>query len=95
MKCRGFIVGAAALMAATQVSAQSFDLKTMKCDKFVASDAQTIGRIATWLDGWYAGDNDPIVVNPSEIAKEASELRAYCTKNPTHTVLQAAEEVFE
>jgi len=95
MKYPGAIVLAAAIMAATQASAQSANLKTMKCDQFLASGAQTIDRIVAWLDGWYTEDKGPTVVNASEIANEAKEMRDYCTKNPTHTVLKAAEEVYE
>jgi len=94
MKYLGAIVLAATIMVATPASAQSVNLKTMKCDQFLASGAQTIDRIVAWLDGWYSGDND-LVVNSSEIATEAREMRDYCTKNPTHTVLKAAEEVYE
>ncbi len=95
MKYSGAIVLIAAAMAAAQASAQSADLKTMKCDQFLASDAQTINRIVVWLDGWYTEDKGPLVVNSSEIAKETTEMRSYCTKNPTHTVIKAAEEVYE
>lgn len=94
MKFQSAIVLIAAAMVATQASAQSADLKTMKCDQFLASDAQTIGRIVAWLDGWYTEDKGPLVVNSSEIAKETAEMRSYCTKNPTHTVIKAAEEVY-
>ena len=95
MKYQSTIVLIAAAIAATQASAQSVDLKTMKCDQFLASDAQTIDRVVTWLDGWYTEDKGPIVVNSSEIANEAKEMRSYCTKNPTHTVIKAAEDVYE
>jgi acid stress chaperone HdeB len=46
-----------------------------------------------WLDGYYADEDAPPIVDFDKMAENSKKLGAYCGKNPTHSVITAADKV--
>lgn len=46
-----------------------------------------------WLDGYYADQDDPPVVDFDRLKKRVEQLATYCAKNQTLGLGTAAEEV--
>lgn len=85
-----------AAMLALPVSAAHavvLDLYTMTCKQFVDSDQATISMMLTWLDGWYKGDTDEAKIDTDVFVENARRIGAYCGKNPTTSIVNAAEAV--
>ena len=76
-------------------SAQVIDLSTIKCKDFLDSGKETVSHIVMWLDGYFTNEDDPAVVDFHKMKEKGARLGEYCTKNPTHGLLTAAEEVME
>jgi acid stress chaperone HdeB len=88
------LVGAA-LLGAVPASAQTFDLSTVKCSEFLQSGQQNISLIMMWLDGYYADQEAPAVINFDKMKQKGEKLGKYCGENPTTGLITAAEEVFQ
>jgi acid stress chaperone HdeB len=84
---------AAALMLPTAANAVVLDLYTMTCKQFVESDKDTISMMLTWLDGWYKGDSDEAKIDTDVFVENAKKIGEYCGKNPTISIVNAAETV--
>jgi acid stress chaperone HdeB len=90
-----FAVLIAVLLLPDPADAQVVDLSTIRCKEFLDSGKETIAYIMMWLDGYFTGEDDPAVVDFDQMKKKGEKLGAYCAKNPTHGLLNAAEEVME
>ena len=84
---------AAALMLPTAANAVVLDLYTMTCKQFVESDKDTIAMMLTWLDGWYKGDSDEAKIDTDVFVENAKKIGEYCGKNPTTSIVNAADTV--
>jgi acid stress chaperone HdeB len=84
---------AAALLLPTAANAVVLDLYTMTCKQFVESDKDTISMMLTWLDGWYKGDSDEAKIDTDVFVENAKKIGEYCGKNPTISIVNAAESV--
>jgi acid stress chaperone HdeB len=94
MKALSAAVLAASLMiTVAPVSAQVVDISTIKCKEFVESPKDTIALIMMWLDGYYHAEDDAAVIDFDKMKTSGEKLGEYCTKNPTHGLLTAAEEI--
>jgi len=94
MKTTVSILFAATLMlSSAAANATVLDLSTMNCKQFVDSDKDTIMMVLTWMDGWYKGDSDEAVIDTEVFVKNAKKFGEYCGKNPTMSIVNAAEEV--
>ena len=82
-------------LLAIPASGQAVDLLTVKCKEFLDSKKDPIGYIMMWLDGYFANEDDPVIVDFDKIKEKSEKLGEYCAKNPTHGLLTAAEEVME
>ena len=69
------------------------DLYTMTCKQFVESDKDTITMMLTWLAGWYQGDSDEATIDTDVFVANAEKIGAFCGKNPTVSIVNAAEAV--
>jgi acid stress chaperone HdeB len=84
---------AAAVLIAGPARAQVVDLSTIKCKEFVESSKENIGVIAMWLHGYYAGKADsPAIIDFDKFTKDAEKLGKYCSNNPTHGLITAADK---
>ena len=94
MKTTISIAFAAALMfSSATANATVLDLSTMTCKQFVDSDKDTIMMVLTWMDGWYKGDSDEAIIGTDVFVENAKKFGTYYAKNPTMSIVNAAEAV--
>jgi acid stress chaperone HdeB len=84
------LVAAALALSSVPANAVVLDLSTMTCKQFVESGDDTI---KTWMDGWYKGDSDEAIIDTEVFVENARKFGAYCGKNPTMSIVNAAEAV--
>ena len=53
----------------------------------------TIKMVLTWMDGWYKGDSDEAIIDTDVFVENAKKFGTYCGKNPTMSIVNAAESV--
>lgn len=88
-----FVVVAALVLPPAAANAVVLDLYTMTCKQFVDSDKDTIMMMLTWLDGWYKGDSDEATIDTEVFVENAKKIGEYCGRNPTISIVNAAEQV--
>jgi len=66
---------------------------TMTCKQFVDGGDDTIKMVLTWMDGWYKGDSDEAIIDTDVFVENAKKFGTYCGKNPTMSIVNAAESV--
>src|SRR5262249_19195550 len=93
MKTVGSILFAAMMFAAAPANAVVLDLSTMTCKQFLDSGDDGIKMVLTWMDGWYKGDSDEAIIDTDVFIENAKKFGAYCGKNPTVSIVNAAESV--
>jgi acid stress chaperone HdeB len=94
MKTVGSMLFAAAMMfSAAPANAVVLDLSTMTCKQFLESGDDAIKMVLTWMDGWYKGDSDEAIIDTDVFVENAKKFGAYCGKNPTVSIVNAAEAV--
>ena len=94
MKTTASMLFAALLLLPTApANAVVLDLSTMTCKQFVDSDKDTIAMVLTWMDGWYKGDSDEAIIDTDVFVANAKKFGEYCGKNPTISIVNAAEEI--
>lgn len=87
------LIAAALMLPAASANAVVLDLYTMTCKQFVESDKDTIATMLTWLDGWYKGDSDEAKIDTDVFVENARKIGEYCGKNPTTSIVNAADKV--
>jgi hypothetical protein len=95
MKKLSMILVAAALFAALPAKAQQLDLSTVTCKDFIASDKETIGFILMWLEGYYSEQDAKPIVDFDKLKGNGGRLGEYCGKNPSHSLITAADDVMK
>ncbi len=95
MKTVSAFLVVAALLASQPAQAQKLDLSTIQCKDFIESSKENIALILMWLAGYYTDEDDPPVVDFDKMKTDAEKLGAYCAKNPTLSLITAAESVLE
>jgi acid stress chaperone HdeB len=89
------VVIAATLWATlpAQAQKQQFDLSTMTCKRFFEYDKDNLAIMLMWLDGYYADEDAPPIVDFDKMAENSRKLGEYCGKNPNHSVITAADKM--
>ena len=94
MKTPGSILLAATLLvSAAPANAVVLDLSTMSCKQFLESGDDAIKMVLTWMDGWYKGDSDEAIIDTDVFVENAKKFGTYCGKNPSISIVNAAEAV--
>jgi acid stress chaperone HdeB len=94
MKTTLSLLFAAALsLSSMPAHAVKWDLSTMSCKQFLESGEDNIQVVLTWMDGWYKGDEDNAIIDTDVFIENAKKFGAYCGKNPTSSIVTAADEV--
>ena len=93
MKKFSMFLVAAALLAPLPLKAQQLDLSTVSCKDFVTSDKDTIGLILMWIEGFYADQDAKPIVDFDKMKQNGAKLGEYCGKNPSHSLITAADDV--
>ena len=84
---------AATTLSAAPANAVVIDLSTMTCKQFIEGSDDTIKMVLTWMDGWYKGDSDEAIIDTDVFVENAKKFGTYCGKNPTMSIVNAAEAV--
>lgn len=84
---------AAVALSSAPANATVLDLSTMSCKQFLDSGDDTIKPVLTWMDGWYKGDSDEAIIDTDVFVENAKKFGSYCGKNPTVSIVNAAEAV--
>jgi acid stress chaperone HdeB len=85
-----------ACFSITTVSAEAggrIDLNTLKCEEWIESGTDNIGATMTSLDGYYANDNDPPVIDFDKMKEKAKKLGKFCAENRDLGLGTAAEKL--
>jgi acid stress chaperone HdeB len=93
MKKLSMMLVAAALFAPLPAKAQQLDLSTVTCKDFVTADRDTIGLILMWIEGFYADQDAKPIVDFDKMKQNGAKLGEYCGKNPSHSLITAADDV--
>ena len=93
MKKLSLMLVAAALFAPLPAKAQQLDLSTVTCKDFVTADKDTIGLILMWIEGFYADQDAKPIVDFDKMKQNGARLGEYCGKNPSHSLITAADDV--
>ena len=87
------LLAAMLLLSSAPANAVVLDLSTMSCKQFIESGDDTIKLVLTWMDGWYKGDSDEAIINTEVFVDNAKKFGTYCAKNPTISIVNAAEAI--
>ena len=94
MKTTFSLLFAAALsLSSMPAHATKLDLPTMSCKQFLESGDDTIKMVLTWMDGWYKGDEENAIIDTDVFVENAKKFGTYCAKNPTISIVNAAEAI--
>ena len=52
-----------------------------------------IKMVLTWMDAWYKGDSDEAIIDTDVFVESAKKFGTFCAKNPTISVVNAAEQI--
>jgi acid stress chaperone HdeB len=87
------LFAAALTLSSAPAHAIVIDLSTMTCKQFVEGGDDTIKMVLTWMDGWYKGDSDEAIIDTDVFVENAKKFGIYCGKNPSVSIVNAAEAV--
>ncbi|MFZ2155103.1 MAG: HdeA/HdeB family chaperone [Bradyrhizobium sp.] len=94
MKTTGALLFAAGLLLSpAPAHAVVLDRSTMTCKQFVEGSQDEIKMVLTWMDGWYKGDSDEAIIDTDVFVENAKKFGTYCGKNPTVSIVTAAEKI--
>jgi hypothetical protein len=71
------------------------DVAKISCDQFVTYKITDPRYIGAWFSGYYNAKRGNTVVDLQALDVAYYKLRDYCVINPTVTVMQAVEKLFE
>jgi acid stress chaperone HdeB len=94
MLVRRAAVVAVALALAAPAYAQTWDLSTVTCQKFLSYDKDTVNIVLAWVDAYYRGENDPPVIDLQKYLANAKKLGTYCGAHPDSGLITATDELF-
>jgi acid stress chaperone HdeB len=89
------LIAATTLSAVVPARAEQLDLSTITCKEFVNSSKENIGLILMWMEGFYTEQNAKPIIDFDKMQSDSRKLGEYCGKNPTHSLITAAEEVVD
>ena len=75
-----------------QAQKQQFDLSTLTCQQFFSYNKENMSLMLMWLDGYYSEDDAPPIVDFDKMGENSKKLGEYCSKNPGHSVITAADK---
>jgi len=93
---RPFALATASLIALLPLpaAAQTLDIATLKCSDVASMEAEEVGLILAWIDGYLGGRADDTRFDISRFEENGDEAAKACEKDPDAgllTVVKAAE----
>lgn len=81
-----------ALVAAPSVRADPIDMSTVTCEALGTMDEDGATFMLIWIDGYVAGTNEELSMDPNILGAAVQKIAEYCKANPEMSVLNAAKE---
>jgi acid stress chaperone HdeB len=71
------------------------DVTKITCDQFIGLAVASPDTIAIWLNGYYHGAQQKVVVDVQQLKRQSQDMMSYCLDNKRRTlpVMEAAEQV--
>jgi acid stress chaperone HdeB len=89
---------AAATLFVSQARAQTvnvLDLSAVTCKQLFEMKPEQISLVLAWMQANYAGENDPPRMDLDRMSADKAKLAEYCAKNPSESVIEAGNELFD
>jgi hypothetical protein len=88
------IVSGAALAigAALPARADAVDMSTITCGQLLGMPADGVSFMLTWVQGYVAGTDEELSMDPDALSKSIDATVAYCKENQEMSVLNATKE---
>ncbi len=83
----------ASLAVVAPARTQVVDLSTLTCKEFLVAGKESVGMVMLWFDGYFTGEDDPVVIDFEQLKRQGEQVGAYCSDHPDATMLSAAEKV--
>jgi acid stress chaperone HdeB len=83
------------LSSSLPAAANEIDLSILTCKQFEAASKEDVALILAWLDGYYRAEDDPPLIDTTQLTANAKKLGAYCAAHPDVTLINAADTLFE
>jgi acid stress chaperone HdeB len=91
----GMAVTAMLVTATAQAdNQQKIDLAAMTCRQFVQADDKSVDLVMAWLLGFYAGEDEPQVLDLAKLDTVRKSFMAFCKEQPGFRLTTAAEGIF-
>jgi acid stress chaperone HdeB len=89
---------AAATLFVSQARAQTvnvLDLSAVTCKQLFEMKPEQISLVLAWMQANYAGENDPPRIDLDRMSADKAKLAEYCAKNPSESVIEAGNKLFD
>jgi hypothetical protein len=90
------IVAIMLVMGAPHTTAReglTVDMAKVTCNELTGAGYEDFVNFIYWIGGYYNGTRRSTVVNLREYVRAAKEVKAFCKKNPSATVMPSVERV--
>ena len=73
---------------------ETIDVAKITCEQYVLFKVADPQHIAIWLNGYYNGKRNNMVVDVAQLKSNAEKVMRYCETNFKGTVVEAVEKLF-
>ena len=81
---------------ATTQAQETVDVAKITCQQIIGEQlAPPTHDIVMWLNGYYSGKRNNMIINFQTIKNDEDKVRLYCYHNPETTVLDAIKNVLD
>jgi acid stress chaperone HdeB len=70
-----------------------FDMKALTCKELLEMEADDMGTMLMWLDGYLSGVTGDTKFDSDQFGSFAGSLGEHCAKNPSDTVVDASHKL--
>jgi HdeA/HdeB family len=83
---------ALAIVVNAPVRADAVDMSTVTCGQLMTMPAEGVSFMLTWVQGYLAGAEEELSMDPDALGKSVDATVAYCKENEEMSVLNATKE---
>jgi HdeA/HdeB family len=83
---------ALAIVANASARADAVDMSTVTCGQLMTMPAEGVSFMLTWVQGYLAGAEEELSMDPDALGKSVEATVAYCKENEEMSVLNATKE---
>ena len=83
---------ALAIVANAPARADAVDMSTVTCGQLMTMPAEGVSFMLTWVQGYLAGTEEELSMDPDALGKSIDATVAYCKENEEMSVLNATKE---